>query len=138
VAPCPGDRRARQFTATGTAVRAAGGLRATSPFLASLAAQDFVRVVLGATDAHTTVHNLGPGRGAGGYCIAEVTLTGTAIAQFRPSASPRHLPALAMDLRASTQPLLTLMRHRLTTPAEPYFSYRGAGTGERCEPKSVQ
>jgi len=32
-APYPGDKRARQFTATGTALRAAGSLRATSPFL---------------------------------------------------------------------------------------------------------
>jgi uncharacterized protein YbjQ (UPF0145 family) len=154
VAPYSGNKRARQFTATGTAVRTAGSSRVTSPFLAPLAAQDFAKlihsgwvpadivvgtactwdswssgtaprrwddgnrelerwteavalareqardqmqadaarsgadgVVLGAMDTHVTVHNMGLWRGAGGYCIAEATLIGTAIAEFRSSAS---------------------------------------------------
>jgi uncharacterized protein YbjQ (UPF0145 family) len=169
VTPYLGDRRARQFTATGTAVRAAGTLRATSPFLAALSAQDFARlmragwvpadiavgtactweswssgtaprrwddgnrelerwteavalareqardkmradaarsgadgVVLGAMDTHATVHHLGPWRGTGGYCIAEATLIGTAIAQFQPPSTPQQQPSVAMDLQAST------------------------------------
>jgi uncharacterized protein YbjQ (UPF0145 family) len=170
VTPYPGDRRARQFTATGTAVRAAGSIHVTSPFLAGLTAQDFTKlmhagwvpvgmaigaactwdswssgtaprrwddgnrelgrwteavalareqargqmqadaersgadgVVLGAMDAHATVHNLGLWRGAGGYCIAEATLIGTAIAQFRPPASPQKLPPMVTNLKASTE-----------------------------------
>jgi uncharacterized protein YbjQ (UPF0145 family) len=168
-APYPGDKRARQFTATGTALRAAGSLRATSPFLAALAAQDFAKlinsgwvpadiavgtactwdswssgtaprrwddgnrelerwteavalaraqarhqmqadaarsgadgVVLGGMDTHATVHNMGPWRGAGGYCIAEATLIGTAIAQFRPTASPQPPSSTVRNLRTST------------------------------------
>lgn len=163
----PGDKRARQFTATGTAVRAAGGLRAASPFLAALTAQDFARlihagwvpadiaigtactwdswssgiaprrwddgnrelerwteavalareqardqmqvdaarsgadgVVLGAIDTHATVHNWA-WRGAGGYCIAEATLIGTAIAQFRPPSGPHQPSSVIRDLRAT-------------------------------------
>jgi hypothetical protein len=46
VAPYPGDKRARQFTATGTAVRAAGSLRTSSPFLAGLSAQDFTKLMI--------------------------------------------------------------------------------------------
>lgn len=166
VARYPGDRRARQFTATGTAVRAEGGLRAASPFLAALTAQDFTTlvgagwvpadiavgtactwdswssgtaprrwddgnrelerwsaavnlareqardvmqadaarsgaegVVLGAMDAHATVHNLGPWRSAGGYCVAEATVIGTAITQLRMSPSPQRPPVVARDLQ---------------------------------------
>lgn len=170
VAPYPGDRRARLFTATGTAVRAAGSLHAASPFLAALTAQDFTKlihagwvpagmaigtactweswssgtaprrwddgnrelgrwteavalardqardqmqadagrsgadgVVLGTMDTHATVRNLGPWRGTGGYCIAEATLIGTAIVQFRQPASPPKLPSIVTDLNASTE-----------------------------------
>jgi hypothetical protein len=46
VAPYPGDKRARQFVATGTAVRAAGSLRTSSPFLAGLSAQDFTKLMI--------------------------------------------------------------------------------------------
>jgi hypothetical protein len=45
VAPYPGDKRAWQFTAMGTAVRAAGTLRAASPFLAGLTPQDFTKLI---------------------------------------------------------------------------------------------
>ncbi len=165
----PGDKRAREFTATGTALRAAGSLRAASPFLAALTAQDFAKlmhsgwvpadivvgtactwdswssgtaprrwddgnrelerwteavafareqardqmhadaartgadgVVQGAMETHATVHNLGPWRGAAGYCIAEATLIGTAIAQFRPTASPQHPSSTVRNLRTRT------------------------------------
>lgn len=167
VAPYPGDKRARQFTATGTAVRAAGGLRASSPFLAGVTAQDFTTlmvagwvpadiavgsactwrswsagtaprrrddgnrelerwteavavareqardqlqadaarsgadgVVLGAAHTHATVHNRGPWRGAGGYCVAEVTYVGTAIVQFRSPSTSQQFPATVRDLRS--------------------------------------
>ena len=169
VAAYPGDERARQFTATGTAVRAAGSLRASSPFLAGLTAQDFTKlmlagwvpadiavgtactwrswssgtaprrwddgnrelerwteavalareeardqmqadaahsgadgVVLGAMDTHVTVHKMGPWRGAGGYCVAEATFTGTAMAQFRSSAGAQQFPSTVRDLRPGT------------------------------------
>jgi uncharacterized protein YbjQ (UPF0145 family) len=166
VAPYPGDKRARQFVATGTAVRAAGSLRTSSPFLAGLSAQDFTKlmlagwvpadiavgtactwgswssgtaprrwddgnrelerwteavalareqardqmqadvarsgadgIVLGAMDTHVTVHELGPWRSAGGYCVAEATCIGTAIAQFRSSSSSQQFPTTVRDLR---------------------------------------
>lgn len=46
VAPYAGDKRARQFTATGTAVLAVGSLHASSPFLAGVPAQDFTKLVV--------------------------------------------------------------------------------------------
>jgi hypothetical protein len=58
-------------------------------------------VVLGAIETHAAVHNLGPWGGAGGYCVADATLVGTAIAQFRPPSSPQKLPSIVMDLQAS-------------------------------------
>jgi uncharacterized protein YbjQ (UPF0145 family) len=170
VAPYPGDKRARQFTATGTAVRAAGSFRTSSPFLAGLGAQDFTKlmvagwvpadiaigtactwgswssgtaprrwddgnrelerwteavalareqardqmqadaarsgadgIVLGARDTHVTVHKLGPWRSAGGYCVAEATCIGTAIAQFRSSSSSQQFPTTVRDLRPGTE-----------------------------------
>jgi uncharacterized protein YbjQ (UPF0145 family) len=163
--PTPGDRRARQFTATGTAVRAAGTLHVASPFLAALTVQDFGRlvragwisaglavgvactwgswssaaaprrrddgnreleqwtdavalareqargtmqadaartgadgVVLATMDTCATGHNMGPWRAAGGYCVAEATLIGTAITQFSTPAGTQ--PSLVM--KAST------------------------------------
>jgi hypothetical protein len=41
----PGDKRARQFTALGTAVRAVGETRAPAPFTAHLTAQDFTQLI---------------------------------------------------------------------------------------------
>jgi uncharacterized protein YbjQ (UPF0145 family) len=169
VGPYSGDKRARQFIAMGTAVRAAGSLRTSSPFLAGLAAQDFAKlmvagwvpadiavgtactwgswssgtaprrwddgnrelerwtevvalareqardqmqadaarsgaegVVLGVMDTHVNVHNLGPWRGVGGYCVAEATYIGTAITQVRSPSGSEQFPSTARDLRSGT------------------------------------
>jgi uncharacterized protein YbjQ (UPF0145 family) len=169
VAPYIGDKRALQFTATGTAVRAAGSLRTSSPFLAGVSAQDFTKLMMAGwvpvdiavgtactwrnwsagraprrwdddnrelgrwteavatareqargqmqadaarrgadgvtpadTDMHVTVRNLGPWRGAGGYCVAEATYLGTAISQFRSSRSQQFVSTVK-DLRPETE-----------------------------------
>ena len=54
------------------------------------------------TDMHVTVHNLGPWRGAGGYCVAEATYLGTAISQFRSSRSQQFVSTVK-DLRPETE-----------------------------------
>ena len=163
--PYPGDRRARQFTATGAAVRAEGCARAASPFLAGLPASDFARllaaswmpadIVIGTACAwrdwssgtaprrwddgnrelerwteavqaarceardqaedrtartgavglvHTdvkvsvAVHNRGPWRGTGGYCVAEAIVTGTAVTPFGPASGSGIRPFTAVSL----------------------------------------
>jgi uncharacterized protein YbjQ (UPF0145 family) len=45
VAPYPGDERAQQFTALGTAVRAAGNIRPAAPFASHLSAPDFTKLI---------------------------------------------------------------------------------------------
>ena len=175
--PYPGDRRARQFTATGAAVRAEGGVRAASPFLAGVPAPDFARllaagwvpadVVIGTACAwrswssgtaprrwddrnrelerwteavqaarceardqaeartartgaaglvHTevrlaaAVRNWGPWRGTGGYCVAEATVTGTAITPFGPVPGPAARPLTTVSLLDTDS--VPLARHR--------------------------
>jgi hypothetical protein len=62
VAPYIGDKRALQFTATGTAVRAAGSLRTSSPFLAGVSAQDFTKLMMAKVQPEgQNVRDEGPG-----------------------------------------------------------------------------
>jgi uncharacterized protein YbjQ (UPF0145 family) len=166
--PYRGGKRARQFTAAGTAVRAAGAVRAAAPFVACMPAQDFARllaagwvpadiaigtactwrdwsagaaprrwddgnrelkrwteavtaaraeardqmqaraaragadgIVLAGLDMSTSVHQWGPWRGTGGYCVAEVTSIGTAITSFGPASSSGNPPSPVTNLQAS-------------------------------------
>jgi len=186
VAPYPGNREARQFTAAGTAVRAAGDVRAPEPFLAHMSAQDFGKlitsgwiatsiaigtavsqgrwpgalaprrwddsgrelepwtnavnaaraeardrlaadagrtggegVVLASMDMHAGVFNSGPWRGAGGYCIIEVTFVGTAIAAFGFSARPGRLALPVIDQRATAPPSTTPVTTPVRNGADP-------------------
>jgi uncharacterized protein YbjQ (UPF0145 family) len=90
VMPYPGDKRARQFTALGTAVRAAGEIRAPAPFTAHLTAQDFTQLIMA------------------GWVPASIAVgIGVSERKWSAGAAPRRLGDDNRELRAWTDAIAT-------------------------------